>query len=475
MDSKILPYRLANDVHYNAIEDILNSIGSLQLNQVIPLDLQNVDDSALPHLAQQLGCAWWQYEPNPTVLRKLLQNWISLYQKKAGTLDGYKLFANLAGAEIIRAHLPQDQFFMSSDLTYEEQQRWLDAHDQFRIYEFKDLSGVRGYEAYLNLCYFSNELTEENVDPWQSETGYNQLDVILEGGYWYEAQNDGTSDTDEPTWGGETVIDNDITWKRRAINYNDDGKAHGVYLNDDYSEQKYVTFYSATTGEETERTNHWDKLNALQILHRGQAGKTFYFDYSHLDCAYLSGDTSENAQDRIFNINLSPDAFLERLIIKGDAKLLRPYWEYRYVRGTKKGFFLDDSYMDYDYFWPQEAENRVYKVIYIYNKDISSQIRHNFAGYLNTKPFRIEPYNAELIVKCPGVKTHPGRSYFIGQCLPFYLADTGAQERVDKVVFALNLNRRATDKVVMNINASQEIKMSTYIKLGQYKIGEMIC
>jgi len=61
--------------------------------------------------------------------------------------------------------------------------------------------------------------TTPNASTWASSTAYSKGDLIFpstRGGYYYQAQGDGTSDGSEPTFPeqpGATVADNDITWK----------------------------------------------------------------------------------------------------------------------------------------------------------------------------------------------------------------------------------------------------------------------
>lgn len=71
--------------------------------------------------------------------------------------------------------------------------------------------------------YTSREThTTPNAAAWQSSTSYSKGDLVFatsRGGYYYQAQNAGTSGSGEPTFPtqpGATVTDNDITWKAFA-------------------------------------------------------------------------------------------------------------------------------------------------------------------------------------------------------------------------------------------------------------------
>tara|TARA_R110000744_G_scaffold228_2_gene861 strand:- start:5863 stop:6891 length:1029 start_codon:yes stop_codon:yes gene_type:complete len=61
--------------------------------------------------------------------------------------------------------------------------------------------------------------TSPNAATWVLSTAYSKGDLVFpssRGGYYYQAQGAGTSDSSEPTFPvqpGSTVVDNDITWK----------------------------------------------------------------------------------------------------------------------------------------------------------------------------------------------------------------------------------------------------------------------
>ncbi len=61
--------------------------------------------------------------------------------------------------------------------------------------------------------------TSPNASTWVMSTSYSKGDLVFpssRGGYYYQAQGAGTSDSSEPTFPaqpGATVVDNDITWK----------------------------------------------------------------------------------------------------------------------------------------------------------------------------------------------------------------------------------------------------------------------
>jgi len=83
--------------------------------------------------------------------------------------------------------------------------------------------------------------TSPNASTWVMSTSYSKGDLVFpssRGGYYYEAQGAGTSDSSEPTFPsqpGATVVDNDITWKAYADTKPVTGAAYKQYWNQEGS------------------------------------------------------------------------------------------------------------------------------------------------------------------------------------------------------------------------------------------------
>lgn len=80
-----LPSSLAQDMHYQALNRLLDRLDSLDLTKVLIYWLDDVDASALPHLAKQfhiLGLEGWDYAVTEADKRSLLKQAVELHRYK---------------------------------------------------------------------------------------------------------------------------------------------------------------------------------------------------------------------------------------------------------------------------------------------------------------------------------------------------------------------------------------------------------
>lgn len=85
MSSCALPSSLAKDPNYQALNRLLDRVGDLDLTKLLIYWLDDVDASALPHLAKQfhvLGLEGWDYASTEAEKRALLKQAVELHRYK---------------------------------------------------------------------------------------------------------------------------------------------------------------------------------------------------------------------------------------------------------------------------------------------------------------------------------------------------------------------------------------------------------
>jgi|GEM_PF-5575042 len=133
-DQRLIPPGI-RDQNIEALNELIDRLGNLDLTSLLIYIIDHVHESALPHLAWQFHIEGWELAKTVEDKRNLIKRAIELHKYK-GTLYGIKIACALAGSKVLRVRTPEVKTHLSLSLTDEERQKFYELFPELRITKF---------------------------------------------------------------------------------------------------------------------------------------------------------------------------------------------------------------------------------------------------------------------------------------------------------------------------------------------------
>jgi hypothetical protein len=127
-----------------ALDALIERISRLDQSALLVYLVDQVDPSALPHLAEQfhvMGLEGWDTVSTAAERRALIKSAIA-YHRLKGTLAGLTWAGSRVGLSVLRAITPPAKTYLAPALTRAERDAFLSSHPQLRLYRYRT-RGVR--------------------------------------------------------------------------------------------------------------------------------------------------------------------------------------------------------------------------------------------------------------------------------------------------------------------------------------------
>jgi len=133
-DQRLIPPGI-RDQNIEALNELIDRLGNLDLTSLLIYIIDHVHESALSHLAWQFHIEGWELAQTEQDKRNLIKRAIELHRYK-GTLYGIKTACEIAGSKVLRVRTPEVKTHLSLSLTDEERRKFYDLYPELRLTKF---------------------------------------------------------------------------------------------------------------------------------------------------------------------------------------------------------------------------------------------------------------------------------------------------------------------------------------------------
>lgn len=358
--------------------------------------------------------------------RVVLSHLFDLY-KTRGTVEGTELHVNLlSGGQFIRMNNAPDKCFLGSSFSNEERAIWERDHPEIRIYPYCNTGQKQSF--FLGDC-LGSPINNYSVFPAKT-------DALLRIGDYVELY--------DPKLEQST-----------PLNY--------FQIDQAYRDQK--------------------AQKVVEIRKKGQMLGVHFEGYIN---GYI---LDQKARERFYSVKLEREYYDEittrtPLSVRPSLTPMSTYYREVREKGERGfGIFLTNRYKDV---YPEKggsylvgqpvngnAEKRIYKYFKLFDPDRVTYPERKARQFLGSFQIgSIPAHHAELYVDLSDKKI-PG-SMYLGEYLWGKTVKGTAQERIERMVWAGNLSRRAGCKITVSINARDVVKATTGIYSGTYVSGQYV-
>lgn len=391
-----------------ALATLSARLSGIDLSRELIYMIPSVDRSALPFLMDQfdmLICEKWLPSVTEESRRNLILRSIE-YHRAKGTFEGIKKYVALTGADLLRASTPSDKFYAGEEITQEERQRWKESFPEIRIYDFVSQSE----DLASGILGPSGDFPDSYLGSLDELSFFcGGWDLTTRIGRKAVLYNDGV--TTDLLW---ARLDSDIEYEQLKI----PGDAAGAFFADVVSFQDYLT----------------DPEPSERVLSYKFSPEDTYGGYQH---NLLSPGMTP--------LTMVPEKVAMRSVDDG-------------------GLYADDVW---DLYWAVEssARYRLYNSLRLFDRE--RRVNTPFGtAYLDYVRFPMDPYQAELFVKIPGVK-HSLALEFEGD---FLIEDQ--LKPLTNVIETVQESQALRDELFINTKIHRPIKFGDKLKFGEFRFGD---